>query len=218
MHTITDIVICEINGSILKYCGEKMDYEYILTRLSKMLSPKRLQHSIGVSKTAEEMAERFGGDKVKAGLAGLLHDAAREVPVADLLPRAQAFGIVVSDIEKAEPILLHAPISAKLAESKFDIHDAEILQAIFLHTTGGAHMSLLDKIIYLADVIEPGRNFGGLEEIRAMAHSDLDKALLLALDQSIAYILEDGGLIHPATIEARNDLLIKQRTPILHTT
>lgn len=218
MYTITDIVICGINGSNFKYCGENMDYEDILTELSTMLSPKRLQHSIGVSKTAVEMAERFGGDKVKAGLAGLLHDAAREVSIADLLPRAQAFGIVVSDIEKAQPILLHAPISAKLAEIKFGVRDAEILQAIFLHTTGSAHMSLLDKIIYLADVIEPSRNFEGLEEIRKIAQRDLDKALLLALDQSIFYILEEGGLIHPATIEARNDLLIKQRTLVLQTT
>ncbi len=190
----------------------------MLAQLSKTLSPKRLEHSIGVSKTAEEMAERFGCDRVKAKLAGLLHDIAREIPVEEFLPRAQAFGIVVNDIERAEPILLHAPLAAKIAEIEFQIHDTEILQAIFWHTTGGSHMSMLDKIIYLADVIEPGRNFGGLEEIRIMAHSDLDKALLLTLDHSISYILEQGGLIHPATIEARNDLLIKGRTPILRTT
>lgn len=195
-----------------------MDDKKNLAQLSKILSSRRLEHSIGVSQTAENMAEQFGCDKVKAKLAGLLHDVAREIPVEEFLPRARAFGIVVNDIERAEPILLHAPLAAKLAETEFQIHDVEILQAIFWHTTGRSHMSMLDKIIYLADVIEPSRNFEGLEEIRTMAHSDLDKALLLTLDRSISYILERGGLIHPATIEARNDLLIKARRSTLRTT
>jgi predicted HD superfamily hydrolase involved in NAD metabolism len=176
-----------------------------------------LQHSIGVSKTAEQMAECFGCDKVKARMAGILHDVAREVPVDELLSRAQAFGIVVNDMEKAEPILLHAPLAAKIAQEKFQIHDVEILQAIFFHTTGGPHMSPLDKIIYLADVIEPGRAGSDLEELRVVAYIDLDKAMLMALDQSISYILARGGLLHPATIEARNELLIKKYTPTKHT-
>jgi predicted HD superfamily hydrolase involved in NAD metabolism len=194
-----------------------MDYEHIVAELSKILSAKRLQHSIGVSKTAEKMAECFDCDKIKARMAGILHDVAREVPVDELLSRAQAFGIVVNDMEKAEPILLHAPLAAKLAQKMFQIDDVEILQAIFLHTTGGPHMSSLDKIIYLADVIEPGRNGGGLEELRIMAYINLDKAMLMALDQSISYILDRGGLLHPATIEARNELLIKKCAPTKHT-
>lgn len=182
----------------------------MLDELSKRLSPKRLQHSIGVSQTAEELADLFGCDRQKAKIAGILHDLAREFPVDELLPRAQAFGIVVNDVEKAEPVLLHAPIAAKLAQRDFQIHDAEILQAIILHTTGGSQMSLLDKIIYVADMIEPSRSFLGLEELRTLAYVDLDKALLAALNQSIYYILDRGGLIHPDTIEARNDLLIKK--------
>jgi len=194
-----------------------MEYEHITAQLSKILSTKRLQHSFGVSKTAEKMAECFGCDKIKARMAGILHDIAREVPVDELLQRAQAFGIVVNDMEKAEPILLHAPLAAKLAQINFQIHDIEILQAILLHTTGGPHMSLLDKIIYLADVIEPGRNGSDLEELRTMAYIDLDKAMLMALDQSISYIVARSGLLHPATIEARNEILIKRYTPKQHT-
>lgn len=182
----------------------------MIAQLSKILSPKRLQHSIGVSETAEELAGIFGCDKGKARVAGLLHDVAREIPVDELLSRAEAFGIVMSDIERAEPILLHACIAAKLAQSDFCINDAEIFQAICLHTIGGLHMSLLDKIIYVADAIEPGRQFEDLEELRAMARIDLDKALLMTLDQSIQYILKRGGLLHPATIEARNELLTKK--------
>jgi predicted HD superfamily hydrolase involved in NAD metabolism len=187
-----------------------MEYQHIVAQLSKTLSAKRLQHSIGVSKTAEKLAECFGCDKIKARLAGILHDLAREVPVDKMLSEAHAFGIVVNDMEKAEPILLHAPLAAKLAQTKFQIHDVEILQAIFLHTTGGSHMSSLDKIIYLADVIEPGRNGNDLEELRELAYRDLDKAMLMALDQSIRYILARSRLLHPATIEARNELLMKK--------
>jgi len=186
-----------------------MDDAQIIGELTKRLSPKRLRHSIGVSQTAESLAVRFDCDKEKARLAGLLHDLAREVPVNDLLPRAQAFGIVVCDIESAEPILLHAPLAAKMVQAEFGIDDAEIIQAIIVHTTGALNMTLLDKIIYLADAIEPGRSFEGADEIRKMAQTDLDKALLSALDQSICYIVKRGGLIHPATIAARNQILRK---------
>jgi len=187
-----------------------MNYAGIIDELTKRLSPKRLRHSIGVSQTAESLAVCFDCDKEKAKLAGLVHDLAREVPVNELLPRAQAFGIVVCDIERAEPILLHAPLAAKMAQAEFGIDDAEIMQAIILHTTGGLNMTLLDKIIYLADVIEPSRDFKGVDKIRKMARTDLDKALLLALDQSICHIVKRGGLIHPDTIVARNEILRKR--------
>ncbi|MBC8014598.1 MAG: bis(5'-nucleosyl)-tetraphosphatase (symmetrical) YqeK [Sporomusaceae bacterium] len=189
-----------------------MDYTEIISELAARLSPKRLQHSIGVSKTAESLAARFGCDKRKAGISGLFHDLAREVPVNELLPRCQAFGIVVNDIESAEPILLHGPLAAKLAHAEFGIDDAEMLQAILLHTTGGPNMTVLDKIIYLADVIEPGRTFKGVEKIRKAALTNLDKALLASIDQSIRYIVKEGGLIHPATIAARNEILLKSNT------
>lgn len=189
-----------------------MDYSEIISKLAARLSPKRLQHSIGVSKTAESLAVRFGCDKRKAAIAGLFHDLAREVPVDELLPRSQAFGIVVNDIEQAEPILLHGPLAAKLVQAEFGIDDTEILQAIVLHTTGGLNMTVLDKIIYLADVIEPGRTFTGVEKIRKAALTNLDKAVIASINQSIGYIVKEGGLIHPATITARNEILLKKIT------
>jgi len=189
-----------------------MDYAKLTSELEKRLSPRRFQHSLGVSTTAEFLAESFGCDKEKAKLAGLLHDIAREVPKNELLQRSQAFGIVVDDIEQAEVILLHGPLAAEMVQAEFGIDDAEVLQAIILHTTGGLAMTKLDKIIYLADVIEPGRNFTGLDNIRQIAQNDLDKALLMALDQSIGYIVQRCGLIHPATIAARNEILLKNMT------
>ncbi|WP_378953229.1 bis(5'-nucleosyl)-tetraphosphatase (symmetrical) YqeK [Pelosinus sp. sgz500959] len=188
-----------------------MKYAKMLAEVAKRLSSKRFSHSIGVSETAECLAVRFHCDTEKAKIAGLLHDLAREVPMNELLPRAQAFGIVVNDIEQAEPILLHPLLGAKLAQAEFGIDDAEILQAIILHTTAGESMTILDKIIYLADVIEPGRGFKGVDSIREMAQVDLDKALLAALDQSIDYLVKRCGLIHPATIAARNEILLKKR-------
>lgn len=187
-----------------------MNYAEIVAELAKRLSPKRLNHSIGVSQTAEELAVHFHCDREKAKLAGLLHDVAREVPKNELLPRTQAFGIVVNDIEEAEPVLLHAPLGARLAQTEFGIDDAEILQAIILHTTGGKGMTILDKIIYLADVIEPGRSFKGVNQIRKVARIDLDKALLAAIDQSLDYLIKGCGVIHPATIAARNEILLKK--------
>lgn len=187
-----------------------MDYGEITAELALRLSPKRLQHSLGVSKSAESLAEQFGCNREKAKLAGLLHDLAREVPMNELLPRAQAFGIVVNDVEQAQPILLHAFLAAKMAEAEFGVHDAEILQAIMMHTTGGSDMTLLDKIVYIADVIEPQRTFKGVDEIRKIAKVDLDKAMLVALDQSIYHIMKNGGLLHPATIAARNAILLKK--------
>ena len=188
----------------------KMNYSEMVSELTKRLSSKRLQHSIGVSEIAEELAIPFHCDTEKAKIAGLLHDLAREVPANELLPRTRAFGIVVSDIEQAEPILLHSILGSRLAQIEFGINDEEVLQASILHTTGGQSMTVLDKIIYLADLIEPNRSFKGINEIREVAQKDLDQALLAALDQSIDYLIKRCGLIHPATIAARNEILLKK--------
>jgi predicted HD superfamily hydrolase involved in NAD metabolism len=188
-----------------------MIYTDTIDKLRSRLSPKRFQHSQGVSQTAEKLAERYGADPGKALLAGILHDCAREIPSNNLLHTAQAFGIVVSDIERLEPVLLHARLGARIAQTEYGINDPEILQAITLHTTGGPEMSLLDKIIFLADYIEPGRDFPGVDKLRSVAELDLDRAVIAAYDQTIRYLVSQQGLMHPATIEGRNALLIKMR-------
>ncbi|MCX7780842.1 MAG: bis(5'-nucleosyl)-tetraphosphatase (symmetrical) YqeK [Negativicutes bacterium] len=182
-----------------------------MAKLRGKLSGKRMRHSEGVMKSAAELAERYGANVEKAKLAGILHDCAREMPRNNLLQSAKAFGIVVSDIERQMPLLLHAPLGSKIAQAEYGIDDPEILSAIALHTTGAAKMTLLDKIVYLADFIEPGRDFPGVDTLRLLAKLDLDKAVLQAFDQSIRYILEHKGLIHPATIEGRNTLLMTMR-------
>lgn len=187
-----------------------MEYNQAADKLSKVLSPKRFHHSLGVSNTAAELAEKFGEDTEKARLTGLLHDCARGVSSNNLLQMAVAFDIVVDDVEHFQPVLLHAPLGACLAKSEYQINDLEMLEAITLHTTGAANMTRLAKIIYLADCIEPSRNFQGVDKLRALAFADLDAAMLEAFDQSLHYVIERGLLIHPATIEGRNYLLQRQ--------
>jgi len=185
-----------------------MDFEAIIAKLSEKLSAKRFRHSVGVSETAERLAELHGCDKAKAKLAGILHDCARELPSNRLLSTAEAFGIVVGDLERHEPVLLHAALGARMAQSEYGVTDREVHQSIRLHTTGGSNMTVLDKIIFLADVIEPGRSFPGVDKIRELARENLDKALLAAYDQSLQYLIERNGIIHPDTIQGRNELLM----------
>ena len=188
-----------------------LEFNQLTQKLSQNLSAKRFHHSLGVSETAIDLAAWYGADIDKAKLAGLLHDCGRAVPSNNLLPTAAAFGIVVSDVEYCQPVLLHAPVGACVAQAEYGITDSQILKAIALHTTGGPNLSLLEKIIYLADFIEPGRSFPGVDKLRGLALADLDMAMIAAYDQSVAYMLEQGVLIHPASIEGRNFLLLQRQ-------
>lgn len=188
-----------------------MLFEEILQKLTLQLSAKRLKHSLGVSQTAEVLTQRFGADTNKAKIAGILHDCAKEMKSRDLLAMANSAGIVIDFIEKEVPVLLHAKMGAHLAKVEYGILDEDILQAICLHTVGGPEMTTLDKIIYLADFIEPNRSFSGVEKLRKIVEkATLDEALLAAYDQSIAFVIDTGGLLHPATVSGRNRLLIKK--------
>jgi predicted HD superfamily hydrolase involved in NAD metabolism len=186
-----------------------MMIEEIRKKLAKTLSAKRLKHSVGVSTTAVRLAGMYGADPEKACLAGLVHDCAREMSNNILLQTAGAFGIVVTDVDKCEPVLLHAPVGAAIACRDYGVLDAEVLQAIVWHTTGGPVMSLLDKIIFLADFIEPGRSYPGVDRLRVLADYNLQDALLAAYDQTLEHLIAKRGLIHPATVAGRNALLTK---------
>lgn len=177
--------------------------------LQQKLTPKRYKHSLGVSETAGMLAERFGAAADQARLAGLLHDCARDFSDEELLQAALRLGFDVTVLERHMPVLLHAPLGAVIAQKQYQVSDAAVCQAICLHTTGGPGMTMLDKILYLADVIEPGRNFSGVDTLRQMAEQDLEKAVLAALDQSILYMVHKAGAIHPDTILARNEILLR---------
>ncbi|MBQ1820820.1 MAG: nicotinate (nicotinamide) nucleotide adenylyltransferase [Clostridia bacterium] len=165
-------------------------------RLHRELKPQRMEHTAYVIETAIALAARFGADPKKARLAALLHDCAKYLPEGLLLPYA--------DTEPPMMPILHAPAGADYAKEVYGVSDPEVLEAIRLHTTGDANMTLLDKIIYLADMIEPSRSFEGVDEIRNA--STPDEMMRLALLRSIWYIKENGSQIHPATLRALHDL------------
>jgi predicted HD superfamily hydrolase involved in NAD metabolism len=189
-----------------------MEYNEILVILSNELRPARFRHSRDVSQTAVRLAEHWGADIEKARVAGILHDCARNLKGEELLKTASQYGMIPSQLESLQPALIHAPLGAIIAEKRFGISDSQILQAIRRHTTGAAQMTLLDKIIYLADCIEPGRNFPGVRKIRDLALENLNAAVLSAYDHSILFIIANGGLLHSNTIEGRNFLLMELKT------
>ncbi len=187
-----------------------MDIELIKVRLRKMMSKERFEHSINVSQVARKLALKYNHSEVaKAEVAGLLHDCAKDLDYNILEKMRIEYNIKNDEIIQKIPKLLHPLVGAAIAEKEFNIQDPAILKAIRSHSTGAPRMSLLDKIIYLSDKIEPLRNNEGVEEARKIAEFSLDRAVLKVLDMGLLYLINKGFLIHPVTIEARNDILGK---------
>ncbi|SHK75717.1 putative HD superfamily hydrolase of NAD metabolism [Selenomonas ruminantium] len=188
-----------------------MSYEEMQQLLQKSLKPSRYEHSLGVAETAVFLARRFGVDEQQAWVAGLLHDCAREFRNEDLVGEAEKRLIVVEPLERHMPLLLHAYVGSRLVAEKYGINDNAIEQAIWRHTVGGPQMTDLDKIIWFADMIEPHRDYPEVEMLRELAKTaSLDEMLLKGLTESIAFVLRKGGLVHPATVIARNEILLKK--------
>ena len=189
-----------------------MTVDEMRRELQSRLKKSRFAHSIGVANTAVKLAEKFSVDKDKAYIAGLLHDCAREFENDELPAEAEKRGIKIGEIEKAVPLLLHAYIGAKMIGEIYQVDDAEISQAIYRHTVGAKNMSDLDKIIYFADMIEPNRNYPGVEKLRDLAEksNNLNEIILTALNESIIFVAQKNSLLHPDTIDARNFLLLNK--------
>lgn len=188
-----------------------VDINEMQSLLQTKLKPQRYAHCIGVMNTAVELAKRFNVDEKKAALAGLLHDCAREFETSQLLAEAQKRHLYITDIDRQLPILMHAPLGTAIAKEEYGVHDTAILKAIASHTVGGANMSNLDKIIYLADMIEPHRKYDEVDKLRQLAATkDLDTVMISAFDQSITFIMRKGHTIHPYTVAARNEILLNR--------
>ncbi|WP_003542246.1 bis(5'-nucleosyl)-tetraphosphatase (symmetrical) YqeK [Desulfotomaculum nigrificans] len=189
-----------------------INQDYIKDTLSLSMPPERFNHSLGVAETAVKLAHKYGADPQKAWLAGILHDIARDLSDSEMLNRAQKANLQVSEYGFAMPLLLHGPVGAVMAREQFQITDPEIINAIALHTVGSEYMALLDKILFVADKIEPNRRFSGVEEIRKQADTDLDLALISCFDEGIRYTLKLGYLLHPTSVKARNAILAARGT------
>jgi predicted HD superfamily hydrolase involved in NAD metabolism len=185
-----------------------MEREEALKLVKEQLTDHRYQHTLGVMETAIALAKQYGGNEQKAELAAIFHDYAKFRPKDEMKEIITGQGFP-QDLLEFNSELWHAPAGAYLVEKEAGISDREVLEAIRYHTSGRPGMTLLDKIIYLADYIEPGRHFPGVEEVRDMAKENLDKALIKAIQNTITFLLKKNQTIYPDTFYTYNDLIKK---------
>lgn len=172
-------------------------------QLKKRLSPMRFEHSLSVSFTCMALAMRYGYDMDKAELAGLLHDCGKRFSDDIILKKCLKHGLNLTEADLNALPTLHALYGAWLAEHKYMVDDPEILDAIRCHTTGKPAMTTLDKILYIADYIEPRRyKADNLADMRRLAFQDLDQTMYEILKGTLEYLQKKGGNIHPLTGEA----------------
>ena len=181
----------------------KYDFSEIEKKLKKYLDKDRFVHIQGVMYTAAALAMAHDSDVEQARLAGLLHDCAKCISNKKKLKICRKHGIELSTFEKQNPYLIHAKLGVHIAKEKYDIHDLGVLSAIRWHTTGKENMTNLEKIIYIADYIEPGRDKApNLSWIRKVAFMDLDEGMYYILKDSLSYLDTSAKLIDPATEKA----------------
>lgn len=185
--------------------------EELKSILKASLPLKRYKHSIAVYETALELASVHKLDMQKVGISALLHDCGREIPSRDSLAKATELGIMVDKIEANQPVLLHAKLGVFFARKKYGIEDQEILDGILYHTTGAPNMSPLAMAVYLADLLEPTRDFPGIDDLRKLAKENMEKAMMRSYGNTIRYLLEYDLLIHPNCICGYNQLAAKYK-------
>ncbi|KAA9026377.1 bis(5'-nucleosyl)-tetraphosphatase (symmetrical) YqeK [Niallia endozanthoxylica] len=186
-----------------------MKREEALEIVKKQLTEHRYQHTLGVMETAVTLARKYGADEKRAELAAIFHDYAK------FRDKTEMKSIIIEQKMDKELLeyngeLWHAPVGAFLTEKEAGITDSEVLDAIRYHTSGRPNMTILEKIIYLADYIEPGRHFPGVEEVREMANHDLNQALIQAVKNTIVFLLKKNQRIFPLTFLTYNDLVKKE--------
>jgi len=181
--------------------GAKAELYWLRPKAYKMLKPNRVAHVAGVESEAVRLAQFWGEDAENAAEAGILHDITKKLELNDQLILCEKYGIINDNVEKENVKLLHAKTGAELARERFNISD-EVYNAIRWHTTGKPDMTLLEKIIYIADYIEPNRDFEGVDKLRELAYEDLDKAMELGLSMSLEDIRSYGWEPHHTTQDA----------------
>ncbi len=182
---------------------KKINLRKLRKSMKKELSPKRYEHTLAVAYTAATLAMVHGADAEQALIAGMLHDCAKCLPEQRLIALCKKHNLYITKVERENAsALLHAKVGSFLAHEKYGIREEEILNAIKYHTTGRPQMSDMEKILYIADYIEPGRKpVPQLTEIRQAAYRSLDEALLMILDNTLAYLEKSGNHIDPLTKE-----------------
>ena len=183
------------------------EYDFYEHELAKFVERKRFNHSLGVAATAYLMAKKYGEDEKLAYFTGLVHDIAKRLPLSEQLELCS--DIKLHPDERSYPKMLHAPAGAGFLKRKYQIDNEKLLSAVRFHTIGDVKMTLFDKIIYMADYVEPFRRFEGVEELRRLAFSDVDKAVVKGIDTTVMSLIEEGMKISTCMLDVRNGLIEK---------
>ena len=180
---------------------KNLSMEALEAEVVSLLNPNRVAHVLGCRDCAIELARRYGENEVDAARAGLLHDITKAIDGPLQLTLCAEYGIVLDTFSRSFPKTLHA-LTGSLVAGRIFGENEHVVGAICHHTTGRADMTLLEKIIYIADYVERNRDFPGVEEMRAMAYTDLDRAVLMGLESAVAHVKRQGQGLAPATMEA----------------
>ena len=175
----------------------------MIVYITPLLTKERLAHTLGVERAALALAARYGLEERAASAAALLHDCAKDMTAAQMREILSSCG-EKADVHEAQ---LHGTASAALAARDMGVSDAQVLGAIRYHTTGRAHMGLLEKVIYVADMIEEGHTYDGVDEQRSAAHQDIDEAMRLCLESTITYVLKRRKSVCVDSVAAWNALI-----------
>lgn len=181
--------------------GARVNFPWLRERAYAMLRPRRVPHVQGCEEEAVRLARRWGADEERAAEAAILHDCTKKELLPEQLRLCEKYGIIPDELEQVNGKLLHAKTGAAVAEFEFG-SDEQVVQAIRWHTTGRPNMTTLEKVLYMADYMEPTRDFDGVEELRRLAYEDLDRALVLGFEMSLADILSRGEEPHKNTLAA----------------
>lgn len=186
-----------------------MTFEECKLLIKPRMGERRYIHSVNVSKEAVKLAKMYGADENKAQFAGILHDVTKETPFDEQLKLIEKSGIILSDIEKNTPKLYHAISGCAYLMVHLDVKDEDILNAVRYHTTARAGMSLLEKVIFLADFTSEERNYPDVDIMREKTYTNLDDGLLYGVTYTIKTLVEKGAVVHPDAVNAYNEIILK---------
>lgn len=199
--------------------ANSMDILSLQQEMARILKPKRYLHVLGVQFTCASLAMKYHADIEKTQIAGLLHDCAKPLDNEMQLAECMKYDLNISEIERKVPALLHSKLGAYYAKTIYGVEDEEILNAIIYHTTGRPNMTLLEKLLYVADYIEPSRpadKMLGLNEVRSMAFEDLDAAIVMIASNTLEYVKSGKGEVDETSVNTLNyyQKLMEQRSVV----
>ncbi|MVB11898.1 Ribonuclease Y [Caprobacter fermentans] len=186
-----------------------MNLESYKSAIRGLLGDKRYEHSVCVARAAVSLAQKYGADEKKAETAGILHDIMKDLPQEEQKERMRQYGIRLTDVEKNAPKLWHAILASEYIRRELGVTDPEILQAVRYHTTGRKNMTLLDKILFIADFISDDRDYPGVDKLRQAAKNSLEQAMIEGIVFTVKDLADARRPIHPDTIAVYNQTILQ---------